>query len=344
MEKDTLRKGINLGGWLSQYRVYDAGHFKTFIQYDDIQRIAGWGFDHIRLPVDYPVIEDEKHPRTYLQNGFDYVHACLDWCDRAGLRVIFDLHKAPGYAMDAQDTNQLEDSPDCQNRLIDLWEAITREFLSIDRDLLAFEILNEVNFRSSERWNDLVEQVIQRIRPMDAGRLILIGGNHFNSVDALSEMRIIPDANILYKFHFYLPFSVTHQKAYWVEGLQKFDRSVEYPGAALGLKTFLAKYPEYCNSLGEDVDVLFDRAYLAKRMEPAAEFSKIHHQPVHCGEFGVIDRASLQTRKNWIRDCIAVFHKNGIGHAYWSYKNMDFGVVDEAGKVIDQELLDILVG
>ncbi|MHB8806610.1 MAG: glycoside hydrolase family 5 protein [Anaerolineaceae bacterium] len=343
MKKDVLKKGINVGGWLSQYPTYDYDHFKSFIQAMDIQRIAEWGFDHIRLPVDYPVFEDDKDPGRYLQNGFDYVHTCLDWCGQAGLRVILDLHKAPGYAFDDKKANRLEDDAGLHDRLGDLWEAITKEFASTDHDLLAFEILNEINFRSSNTWNDIVGKVLNRMWLLDPERLILIGGNYFSSVDHLSEIRIFPDPNILYKFHFYLPLSVTHQKAYWVEGLEKFDQPVDYPGYAEGLKNFLAKHPQYHSRLMEDVDVHFNRTYITNRMEPAFEFSKINQQPLHCGEFGVIDRASMLTRENWTRDVVSVLKEHAIGYAYWSYKAMDFGLVDDAGKIIDQKLIDILV-
>ena len=171
-----------------------------------------------------------------------------------------------------------------------------------------------------------------------------LGGNYYCSVDCLSDLRIFDDDEVLYKFHFYLPFSVTHQKAYWVQGLHAFNQLVEYPGEAIGLKSFLDRNPEYCNRLIEDVDVIFDRSYLLHRLKPAIQFSKNTDQPIHCGEFGVIDRAAMKTRKNWTRDIISLFVENEIGYAYWTYKEMDFGLVDIAGNVIDQELVNILAG
>ena len=51
-------KGINLGGWLSQSNL-QREHLDTFITRDDIKQIAEWGLDHIRLTVDYALIQDE---------------------------------------------------------------------------------------------------------------------------------------------------------------------------------------------------------------------------------------------------------------------------------------------
>jgi hypothetical protein len=62
-----------------------------------------------------------------------------------------------------------------------------------------------------------------------------------------------------------------------------------------------------------------------KRLQPAVAFSHSLKQPLHCGEFGVIDRANRQTRINWTRDMVSLFEENGFGYAYWSYKAMDFG-------------------
>ena len=47
-----FHKGVNLGGWISQFDKYDHDHFDTFITRDDIKNIASLGFDHVRVPAD----------------------------------------------------------------------------------------------------------------------------------------------------------------------------------------------------------------------------------------------------------------------------------------------------
>ena len=61
---DGFSSGINLGGWLSQYGDKSHEHFGNFITERDIAQIASWGLDHVRLPVDYPVIESDDAPGT----------------------------------------------------------------------------------------------------------------------------------------------------------------------------------------------------------------------------------------------------------------------------------------
>ena len=99
-----FQAGVNLGGWLSQYSRYDHEHFQSFIIRADLQRIANWGMDHVRLPVDYPVlIEDDLV--TLKDSGFRYIDQCLDWCAGAGLGVVLDLHRSPGYSFNDQPGN-----------------------------------------------------------------------------------------------------------------------------------------------------------------------------------------------------------------------------------------------
>ena len=50
--------GINLGGWLSQCN-HTKDRYDNFIIEEDIRRISTWGLDHIRVPIDYNLVEDE---------------------------------------------------------------------------------------------------------------------------------------------------------------------------------------------------------------------------------------------------------------------------------------------
>ena len=48
--------GINLGGWLSQCD-HTKDRYENFIKQADIETISRWGMDHIRVPVDYDLVE-----------------------------------------------------------------------------------------------------------------------------------------------------------------------------------------------------------------------------------------------------------------------------------------------
>jgi aryl-phospho-beta-D-glucosidase BglC (GH1 family) len=342
MDKKALQAGINLGGWISQYPAYDHEHFKTFVTAEDIKRIRAWGMDHVRLPVDFPVLEDENEPGSYKDSGFAYIESCLDWCQENGLRVILDLHKAPGFAFDRLDQATLFDNPALQERLIQLWEAIARRCADRADDFLAFELLNEIVLPDSGPWNELARRMVKQIRSISPERLIVIGGNQYNAVDELQNIEVLDDPHILYTFHFYLPLTVTHQRVHWIPPIVEYDRQIDYPGQkATGLEHIVRKYPKDTHRLDREVDIVFDKEYLHAALQPAIDFSQRIGQPVYCGEFGVYEGAPMPTRINWARDFIDLLNQFKIGRAIWTYKNLDFGLVDKEGRVVDQELVEV---
>jgi len=349
MENNILKIGVNLGGWLSQYIEFDHSHFETFITKDDISRIADWGFDHIRLPMDYPIFEDDAKPGIYHESGFAYLDRCLAWCQDNGLRVIFDIHKAPGYSFtntleaDMKEVNTLFTIPSAQHRFVNLWVALARRYADQAEDVLAFELLNEVVLSESTPWNNLSQQIIDHIRKIDSRRLIVIGGNNYNAVNELSNIRLNPDPNLLYTFHFYEPMVVTHQKAPWLIEMEQFNQTTEYPGKAAGLDQFLkTHHPVHIQRYKKSFGRQLDRQFLVDMLKPAKQFMEQTNKPLFCGEFGVVDRAPMQTRINWTRDFIDILNEYKIGYAYWSYKQMDFGLVDKNGNLINDELLRVI--
>ncbi len=181
-----------------------------------------------------------------------------------------------------------------------------------------------------------------RIRSVDPQRLVLVGGNHYNAADQLQNLEPIADPNILYTFHFYLPLSVTHQKAPWVPSLAEYNQRLEYPGRqAPGLAAIMEKYPNDTHMLRSELGAQFDKSYLLSKLQPALDFSQRMGQPVYCGEFGVYERAPMSTRVNWTRDFTALLDEFGIGRAYWTYKALDFGLLDKDGRVVNQKLVEL---
>ena len=337
-------KGINLGGWLSQYQAYDHDHFNTFITETDLRQIAGWGFDHVRLPFDYPVLEDDERPFQYKASGFEYIDRCLEWCAAYGLNLVFDLHRAPGFSFNALHESKLFTTPELQERFIRLWEAIVERYTGWDRTGLVFELLNEVVLASSDPWNDLAHRTVERLRRIDNHHWIMVGGNFYNSVNTLNEIKLYDDPLVVYTFHYYDPLPFTHQKASWVEGLYRFDRALDYPGPLEGLVDFLGANPQYENRLGFYRHLTYlDRDLLRAYLQPAYDFMQRTGRPLYCGEFGAIELAPMQSRVRWTRDLVELLREAGIGYALWSYKAMDFGLVDQESRLVAADLVQAVV-
>lgn len=332
-------RGINLGGWLSQCRDKSEAHYNSFITEEDFKVIKAAGFDHVRLPFDYDLLESDDQPYTYSEAGMAHIRRALEWCSKYGLNVILDLHKAPGYSFDALKENQLFEDEKLQDRMIKLWVFLAETFKAHD-DSMIFELLNEIVEPDSSRWNKLATKVMQAIREVDQQRYIVVGGNNYNATSELKNLELPEDEHLIYNFHFYEPLFVTHQKAGWSSTMVAYNRNLEYPGKYEALEAFFEAHPEYhymTHLLNEELDLAAMKQYF----QPAIDFAKEKKATLYCGELGVIALASMQTRENWHRDIMGLLSEAQIGCAVWSYKEMDFEIFKDR-QPVSEELVKII--
>ena len=132
---------------------------KNFIKENDIEKIAGWGLDHVRLPIDYNVIEDEDG--TPLESGCKHIDGCIEWCGKHGLNIIIDLHKTKGYSFDEADKNSLFGNDELQKRFILVWKRFAERYGKCKN--VSFELLNEITAADSGQWSRLASEAIGEI-------------------------------------------------------------------------------------------------------------------------------------------------------------------------------------
>ncbi|MCQ2412444.1 MAG: glycoside hydrolase family 5 protein [Sphaerochaetaceae bacterium] len=326
-----FQKGVNLGGWISQFAKYEEEHFRTFITEKDIQYIASLGFDHVRVPVDYNVLEDEEgHIKP---SGFGYLESCRSWCEKYGLNMLIDLHECYGYSFDPlkkdMDRRKFFYDEALQARFFALWTEIANRFKAYPNQV-AFEPLNEVVLTEVvDAWNEVATKFVKLIRSICPTSYIIIGGVNYNAVLSVPKLRFPVDEYTVYNFHCYEPHIFTHQAAYWVFYMPS-DFRIGYP------KT-IAEYREASRKLTDDeTTAIFAEStgeigvdFFDKIFAPAIEAAKKADVPLYCGEYGVIDLADNEDKIRWLNDIHAAFRKYGIGHALWNYKEKDFGFVDE---------------
>lgn len=318
---DGYRRGINLGGWLSQCAEYSENHYNSFITENDIVKIAAWGLDHVRLPVDYKVIEDEDG--TPSESGYKHIDDCIEWCGKQGLNIIIDLHKTKGYSFDEADKNSLFGSVELQKRFIMIWKKLAERYGN--RKNISFELLNEIAAADSEQWSKLASEAIWEIRKYAPDIKIIIGGTQWNSVHTLAELKIPADGNIVYNFHFYEPFLFTHQLASWLPIIA--DKSIGYPADIEEYRKLSEEIKCFGSGL-KNADKM-GAEFMENLITEAVTAAENADVPLYCGEYGVIDRADIEDTAEWYRDIHSVFEKYGIGRAAWTYKGMDFGITEQ---------------
>lgn len=301
-EFKNYRQGVNLGGWLSQC-VHTREHYDSFIIEDDIKTLSTWKIDHLRLPIDYDLLEDVEGNR--IESGYAYIQNTIDWCRKYNLNLILDLHKTFGYSFDDGEHEEgFFDNESYQERFYKLWEDLAGKFGNCG-DSIAFELLNEVTAKEyCDEWNRISYECIRRIRKIAPTVTILVGGYYNNSVTAVKDLAMPYDENIIYNFHFYEPLKFTHQGAPWVPDMDtEFRMHFEDSGAT--------------------------ESYVEGLFASALETAKERNVCLYCGEYGMIDRADGEDAFKWYSLIHRIFDKYDIGHAAWSYKEMDFGLTGD---------------
>lgn len=72
-------------------------HYATFYMKQSFEDIRDAGFDHVRIPFPYWVIENVNPNDPYVEKiGWRYLLRAIEWARELGLRVNIDLHTAPG--------------------------------------------------------------------------------------------------------------------------------------------------------------------------------------------------------------------------------------------------------
>lgn len=348
-------RGVNLGGWFSQQDAIEGNdpgtvrspieHVRTFLGPEDFRRVKGWGFDHVRLPVDWHVAfePDGVVPREDVLSVLDLA---IDGLLREGLEVILDLHKCPGHDfLDGTRRGQpFFTEPEHRRDCLTVWRHLAGRYG--DRPGVLLEILNEPVAPSYEIWNEVQAELVGHVRRMAPRATLVLASNLWNGAPGFEHLQPVPDDNVLYSFHDYAPLLFTHQLAPWVDG-EVFRVRRPYPGDYV-------LPPDAQDRLPLDAG-RWDRARLAEHLAPVFRFRERHRARVACNEFGVYvggpDRASQLA---WIGDMLGLFQEHGIGWSYWNYKNLDFGLVSRGERRfaalpqyanperIDQELVAFL--
>lgn len=340
---DGFKKGINLGGWLSQTSDGTKEHFDTFITENDIKTIASWNLDHVRLPVDYNFFQDETG--MIFEDNFCYITNCIDWCEKYGLNLLLDLHKTKGYSFDEGENEKgLFENENLITQFIELWEEFAKRYG--ERKNVAFELLNEVvNPDDNEMWMTVARKATAIIRFYAPEKKILIGGYHNNSVTAIKDLADPFDENIVYSFHCYEPLLFTHQGAYWVSEMdQKFR--MKYPVSRKAYFECLEKGVDNAERFSIADAALsgdeFNSRYFENLFSEAMNVAEEREVALYCGEYGVIDLADTESTMNWLKDINATFEKHGIARALWNYKEKDFGLTDKKFDSVRSELIKLL--
>ncbi|MBQ9609579.1 MAG: cellulase family glycosylhydrolase [Lachnospiraceae bacterium] len=336
---EGFMRGVNFGGWFSQCN-YSKDRFDNFIAEKDFKKASDWGLDHVRIPIDYNLVEDEEG--NYLDEGIAYIQNAVRLCKKYNLNMVLDVHKTAGYSFDFGENEEgFFDSDKLQERFYRLWEMLAGHFGNNKN--IAFELLNEVtDSKYSDKWNEISTECIKRIRKIAPDTYILLGGYWNNSVEALKDLAMPYDDKVVYNFHCYEPLIFTHQGAYWVPDMPS-DLRISYPDTVENYKKAHQIISKNTLSIYDFIKTpKADAAVFEELFAEAVRIAEERNVALYCGEYGVINLADMDSTLRWYKDINSVFTKYNIGRCAWSFKEMDFGLDDEHMKPIIDEVVKYL--
>lgn len=335
-----LSHGVNASHWLSQSKRRGEERDAFFTE-EDVRRIADWGLDHIRLPVDEEHLYHEDG--SIDEQGFALLQNGLDWALKHKLRVVVDLHILRSHHFNQQESNRLYEDPAEQQRFADIWRELSRRIGDRDVDQVAYELLNEPVAKDDEDWNRVYRVAYDALREREPGRVIVIGSNWFQNCKTFDALTLPEgDDKIVMSYHFYHPMFITHYQAKWTP-TGDYAGPIQYPGkpvpdegVAMMSETYRARLDAWT-----DWNAPVDAAVLEAQMAKPLAKREANGLPLYCGEFGCIDFTPHDIRKHWLTDTVAIFRKHNVGFAMWDYRG-HFGLLDPEGN--DNGLVKLLTG
>lgn len=188
---------------------------KNHMQKSDIDSLASWGFNGVRLPMHYNLytLPIEKEPvagqHTWLNKGFEMTDSLVAWCKNHGMYVLLDLHAAPGgqgyeSAISDYDPSKpsLWESKANRDKTVALWKKLAEHY-SNEPAIMGYDLLNETNWNMNNGapLRALFKEITDSIRVVDDKHIIMIEGNWFaNDFTGLTPPW---DDNLVYGPHKY---------------------------------------------------------------------------------------------------------------------------------------------
>lgn len=232
----VLLKGTNLGNWLVQEfwmmgqggnGVHDQCTLEAKLTerfgYDEKERLIrlfrdswmttrdwdqlqAFGFNVVRLPILWSVIEDERKPRTLRADAWKYLDWSIAEAKKRGIYVILDLHGAHGGQTPNDHTgcagqNKYWTDTDAQERTKWLWQQIATKYKD-EPVVAAYDPLNEPWGSTAEAMVARVEDLYKAIRAIDDKHIVLLP-SHYGSIDAYGNPTAKGFTNVAFEIHPY---------------------------------------------------------------------------------------------------------------------------------------------
>ena len=382
----SMKRGISLDNWVTwprEARWSDPSVLLPFPEWrrslgpSGLEALKAAGFDFVRMPVD-PAPLMSPATEAYRERLFAEVLDAVRLVNAAGLKVVVDLHLIPFGDERSVGMEKVMADPAMFDHYLDLVRTVARTLSREDPERVALELMNEpvtgCEGAEAADWQERLTRLFAAARASATRLTLVLSGGCWGSAEGLAAVdpRAVPDDNVLWSFHSYAPFLLTHQGASWagdfigyVEGLSyppdaaspdERDAALEAVRARIRAEAPLTRRAGLLAYLDEQVAEIDTpgklRATMAAPFETVAAWAGkygVARKDVLLGEFGMISREYGENhampgrcRAAYARDMIALAEEHGFGWALWSYGGA-FGIVEAFdGEEAAPDVLDMV--
>lgn len=304
---------------------FNAGRSGPFVE-DDFRFMAEWGFDFVRLPMDYRCWTDPSDPYKLKENVLAEIDQAVEFGRKHGVHVSLNLHRAPGYTV-AQPPEKLNlwADEEAQRQFDFQWSTFARRYRGISSAQLSFNLVNEPARIDSATYAKVARRATAAIRSVDSERLIISDGLRWANEPVLE----LVDLGVAQSMHGYQPMPLTHYQASWVNG---------------------SRWAEPTWPLKQGAELIDQKWLYEKCVRPWKELAA-RGVGVHVGEWGAYNRTPHHVVLGWAADLLELYKEAGFGWAMWNFRG-SFGILDSGrkdvayeefhGHKLDRKLLDLL--
>lgn len=199
-------------------KFYDNGNNPPFVE-TDFQYIHELGFNFVRLPMDYRVWIQNRDWNQFNEQQLEQIDQAIQWGQKYAIHVSINFHRAPGYTVASPpEPTDLWTDAETQKVCAKHWAVFAKRYRGIPNSHLSFNLFNEPANVSKAAYLEVVRIMAEAIRAEDPKRLIISDGLKWGN-EPLPELAKL---NIAMATRGYSPFQLTHYKASWTEGADRF--------------------------------------------------------------------------------------------------------------------------
>jgi hypothetical protein len=281
----------------------------------------------------------------------------------AGLKVLVDLHTIPWGDDRSVSTGALMEDEALFERYLKMLRTMAATLAAEDPAQVALELMNEPIMTceaGDSGWSEKLKRLFAAARASATRTTLVLTGACWSSAEGLNQVdpSAFPDDNLIWTFHSYEPFLLTHQGATWAGDFIPYVTGIPYPPDSASsaemnaiLEIIRAKIRNEAPVLRRDgllayLDEQFAeidtaeklRSIMAKPFETVDAWRKQHDiapENILLGEFGMIRQEygnpfvmNPEWRAAYVKDTVALAEKHGFAWSVWSYGGA-FGVVEE---------------